>query len=459
MKISFEVNTFLKAFRLAAEATLGRDVRPILTQVKIEAGNSGVVLHATTTEIGIRIRVKCDVAECGTVIVPVKRLIDLLTLIKAGQAVLESDGKTIVVVCGKQQLTLDVNHPADDFPDVAPFDLASYHCVCIDSMNQLIKRTVPVVEKTGFQTGCTGVCFNAVGSSLTAVATDGVRMVQHNVITFVNMSTEPSNSHDIKKVVVPLKALNLLQRAMREKVMLCGDTVVRMGVKADIIMFLCGSVTIFASVQDERIPRLAQFKWKEKADCIVDSGILLSAVKRMRIFTTHRYPCTVLTFDRGRLTLTACGEGVGRCENVVPLTYAGEKKTVKLECKQLIDMLQSLTGKVSIYFSECGSDVVMFTAGSSTCLQGGQKILPEELDKTEWERRETRRQTRRQNAILREELAYMKFVLETAIEMDEVDDDEVDVPYLEAKIAELEEKCAALPVDDESVVIDYADFV
>ena len=64
MKIHIYPKEFSPKFRLAASVATSRDIKPILQNVKIIADKKqGVILQATDMEVGIRIRVDCDVVR------------------------------------------------------------------------------------------------------------------------------------------------------------------------------------------------------------------------------------------------------------------------------------------------------------------------------------------------------------------------------------------------------------
>jgi DNA polymerase-3 subunit beta len=151
MKIQFSTKTFLKAFKIAASVTPKRDWRPILTHVKIIADEKdGAILHATDTEVGIRIRVDADVTKNGTALLPVNRFKKILESLKDGMATLESDGEMITITAAgaSDQWTLPTQRHEDEFPDVDEFGADSYHSIPGESMQELIKKTVTSVRRT-----------------------------------------------------------------------------------------------------------------------------------------------------------------------------------------------------------------------------------------------------------------------------------------------------------------------
>ena len=91
MKIHFDPKDFLRQFKIAASVVPTRDVKPILCNVKIVADKrGGVVLMATDTDVGIRIRVDADVSKDGKALLPPKQFKQILASAKDGRLTLES---------------------------------------------------------------------------------------------------------------------------------------------------------------------------------------------------------------------------------------------------------------------------------------------------------------------------------------------------------------------------------
>jgi len=132
MKIHFNPKDFLRQFKIAASVATVKDVKPALCNVKIVADEKdGVVLMATDTEIGIRIRVDADVSKNGTALLHPKQFKQILESFKDGQLVLETT-KTGITITREydvnEQWALDTPSP-DDFPDVADFTETTFHWI------------------------------------------------------------------------------------------------------------------------------------------------------------------------------------------------------------------------------------------------------------------------------------------------------------------------------------------
>ena len=83
MNIQISPKDFLRKFRLVSDASAKKDIRPIFQNVKIVADKRhGAFLMATDADLGVRVRVDCTVVKSGSALLPVKRLVKMLSLYK-----------------------------------------------------------------------------------------------------------------------------------------------------------------------------------------------------------------------------------------------------------------------------------------------------------------------------------------------------------------------------------------
>jgi len=304
MKIHFEPKDLLKILRLVKTAVPRTTFTPALRHIKIHANfKDGAILHATDREHGIRVRTDVDVSEPGCALLPVKEVIDALaTIPKNSRAIIENTDEGIRVADDDAGVDwcFASEESADDFPDVADFTAESYHEIDADDMLTAIQRTIFAVEKDGMRQALTGVCFESDGKTMYAVATDGRRLAiqkfmgecigKHALGLFVDsVDEEPERS-----TIVPVNALKLLEKCLKEKTIEQFPYVVKMAtsdvaVKDDddemrrIVTFQYGDVTIFTRLVEGRYP-----KWRGIVptsslmhDVTVRNGELKTALKSL----------------------------------------------------------------------------------------------------------------------------------------------------------------------------------
>ena len=364
MKIQFNPKDLLPKLRLAKSATV-KSITPILQNVKIIAdAQSGTVLHATDTELGIRIRFKCKVLEDGSALLPVKRLIDILGSTKASQIHLASIDGGIALECDGEEYTF-LTHSPDEFPDVSDFNAESYHEIPASTMQATIQQTVFAIDKENARYALSGVCFESDQRTITAVATDGRQLAWQSAVG------ETIGDPSIDRAIVPAKTLTLLDKILKDKsikrldkVKMVADVKVNSdGQTSGTVFFQCGDFTLFSCLREGRYP-----KWRSiipKADdmtcALVNCGELRTAVNSVKGVITDFEPGIYLTFDKGRLMLIGEGKEVGKTKKAIPLTYDGQKRTFKMSVSFLTAYLKVLDAKtkLSIYLPAETSDPIL----------------------------------------------------------------------------------------------------
>ena len=214
MKIHINPKDFSPKFRLAASVAICKDyyVKPILQNVKVNADKQqGVILQATDTEVGIRIRVDCDVSKNGEAVFPKDRLIKVLDLTREESLTLQYvEDKIVIDGIDKEHYELDTFQP-DEFPNIEEFGETAYHKIPAAALREIINRTVFAVDSENVKYALGGVSFDMTGQNISIVATDGRRLA------WQESRGDCINNHTVETGIVPARALHLLNRALGDK--------------------------------------------------------------------------------------------------------------------------------------------------------------------------------------------------------------------------------------------------
>jgi len=366
MKIHFNPKDFLRQFKLASSIALGKDVKPILCNVKIVANKrDGVVLMATDTEFGIRCRIDADVSVSGEALLPPKQFRQILESAKDGRLTLETTANGIIVTGENgEQWGLDTQSP-DEFLDVADFAETSYHEIPAKALSEMIRRTIFAIDTEDIRYALGGVCWEHDGSCITAVATDGKRLAAQDADGI------RVNGHEFEPAILPVNVLKLLSKALKEKSVSDTDNV-KMAVHAvadeerrttGTVHFHCGDVTIFSRLVVGKFP-----KWRpivpttdDRLHAQVRCETLRTALKRM--VTTELQPGVTFTFRRGGLTLESRAKESGQSTATIPATCNGTADFI-FDVTFIREYLRPLDAEtvVNIYMA-VDNDPVLFSIG------------------------------------------------------------------------------------------------
>ena len=358
MKIHFCPKDFSSKFKLAASVAAARDIKPILQNVKIKADKKvGAILQATDTELGIRIRVDCDVANNGEAILPTKRLTLILDQTGEEQLTIESTDSNAIVSGENEKYDLNTQ-PPDEFPNVEEFEEAAYHEISAKALKEMIRRTIFSIDTENIRYALGGVYFEMVEDNVSVVATDGRRLA------WQEGKGNCVNDHKVEASILPARTLQILERVLNDK-SIDEDDAIKMAISANRVLFQCKDITLFSRLVEGRFPKWRGIipKTDEDTPVTIECGALLPAINRAQIVTSDLEPGVHFVFEEGKLILKGEGKEIGNSMSEVPISFAGPTKTLKLDPKFMTSFLRVLeSSTVLSVFLPPDNDPVKITA-------------------------------------------------------------------------------------------------
>jgi DNA polymerase-3 subunit beta len=222
----------------------------------------------------------------------------------------------------------------DEFPEIASFEEKNYYEVAANVFRELIKRTLFATETESSRYALGGVLFEADGSSLIAVGTDGRRMAKMEGV--VKPVGSPSTN---ASTIVPARALNLLERMLPHD-----ESTVCIAARSNDLLVRDSRGTFYSRLVEGRFP-----KWREVIPKRSDSqkieipvGPLYSTVRQASIVTSEESRGVDFTFGNGSLVLSNATADVGQSRVEMPISYTGPELTISLDHRFVEDFLKVL---------------------------------------------------------------------------------------------------------------------
>jgi DNA polymerase-3 subunit beta len=360
MKIQFDPKDFSPKFKLAASVATARDIKPILQNVKVKADKKlGLILQATDSEIGIRIRIDCDIVANGEAVLPKELMSKVLDRTKEERMTLESTESNVTINGERGEYHEFLTQPADEFPNVEEFEETAYHEIPAKALKEMIRRTTFATDTDNIKYALGGVYFEMVEDNISVVATDGRRLA------WQEGKGNCVSGHKVETSILPVRTLQILERVLQDK-SIDEDDDIRMAISANRVLFQCKDVTLFSRLVEGRFPKWRTIIPKSDDDTpvTIECITLLDAVSQAEISTTDLDPGIVFTFEKGKLTVEGKGKERGVSKGAeIPISFDGEKKTVKLDPKFMISFLRVLeSGTVLSIYLPPDNDPIKITA-------------------------------------------------------------------------------------------------
>ncbi len=334
MKVRCHREGLLSAFQLASVAVPGRDVKPILANIKTIADKDHCTLMATDLELGIRLEVRgVDVAEEGEALLPAGKTLSILRESTDESLVIEANPDSCVVRGEHNEFEMG-GEDAHEFPDVPVFAGAAYHELTAGKLREMIRRTIFAAATENPRYAVTGVLWELEGEKARLVATDGRRLA------LAEGDAVAHGGHDTKghTPVVPTKAMQLLERNLQDD-----EELVRVALQSNEALFKTERAMIYSRLVEGRYPPYREvFPKKQTVKIALAVGAFYAAVRQAAIMTDEDSKKVQFSFAKKKLTMQAHGMKSGRSKVELPLDYDGKSIDIGFDPKFLTDMLRVL---------------------------------------------------------------------------------------------------------------------
>jgi DNA polymerase-3 subunit beta len=332
MKVVCGQDELLAKLGIVSRGVSQRSTVQILSGILLRAEDGAVELAATDMELSLRVGLDARVDEPGSTVVPGRLLHDITRLLPAGEEVtLEQPAGSGVLrlVCGASEYALHTQG-AEDFPHL-PEPSGSALEVDRSAFITTVSHVARAASKDESRPVLTGILVELGEGRVTMAATDSYRMS-------VSASDLPGASGEAQ-AIVPARALSELARISGG---VAGDGL-RLLVQENQILFGLDGVWLSARRIDGQFPNYRQLRpqtFEHEVNIARDE--LLEVVRRVALMA--RNAPLRLSFEAGRLTVSAQTQDVGEARESIPVDFHGERLEIGFNPDFLRDGVEGVGG-------------------------------------------------------------------------------------------------------------------
>ena len=351
MKFSTSKTELQKALQKLAKAIPTRSTLPILNSVFIKIEGTEALLRSTDLEIAIESKIPVSVEEEGAICISLKTLLNITSELPETRITLETNEKNKTVIntdFGEYDL---MGSPAEEFPEGIQHNENETMKISLDLLKKIIELTLFAVSKDELKPSLSGVCFDIKKDKITAVSTDGHRLVKH-------IQKKTNTSEEIKNIIIPKKFLSFILAQTGE-----GGLVLSFG--NNTLKATQGKENIITRLIDEVFPDYEVVIPKDNNKILnINKKDLLGAIRRVSIFSnrsTHQVALN-LSADGCEVT-TEDPERSSKAKESILAAYQGEEIRIGYNAEYLKDIVSHVQGEeITIKF---GSSVTAALFSSS----------------------------------------------------------------------------------------------
>ena len=343
MKLSIERGALLKSLAHVQNVVERRTTIPILSNVKLQAGDGELGLTATDMDLSLAAREDAQVGEAGSTTVSAHLLFDIVRKLADGSRIeieQPAAGGELTLRAGRSVFNLPTL-PADEFPamDSQSFDVS--FVLAAKDLSRLIDKTRFAISTEETRYYLNGVHFHATrggaASMLRGVATDGHRLAQIDLPL-------PKGASGMPGVIVPRKTVGEVQRLIE-------DTEAEVGIELSQgkIRFTIGHVVLTSKLIDGTFPDYGRvIPQNNDKELVVDKKDFEAAVDRVSTISSERGRAVKLALSAGKLVLSVTNPDSGSATEELEVEYASDPLDIGFNSRYLLDIAAQIEGEVAV---------------------------------------------------------------------------------------------------------------
>jgi DNA polymerase III subunit beta len=357
MKFTAHRDTLLRALQLVTGVVERRQTLPVLSNLHVIAGSDGVAITGTDLEVELVARLNdgVDVANAGQATIPARKLTDIWRSLPDGSTVtVDVERDRAIVRSGRSRFSL-ATLPAADFPRVeaAVGDLEL--SLSSAELRRLLNQTAFSMAQQDVRYFLNGMLLEVAGKHIRTVATDGHRLAM------CTMERDGSESSERRQVIVPRKGILELGRLLAED----GEEVL-LSLARNHLRATSAGYTMTTKLVDGRFPDYERVIPKESSNVLTaDRESLKQAFARASILSNEKYRGVRIVLEPDQMTVRANNPEQEEAEEIVAVSYGGQRLEIGFNVSYLQDVLSALTTEsVRISVSDANSSALIEGPGA-----------------------------------------------------------------------------------------------
>ena len=339
MKVIVKQDQLAQGVGIVSRAVSTRSPLPVLANILLQTDDGRLKLSATNLEMGISAWIGAKVEQPGSLTVPSRTFVDLVSNLPSDDVTLTVDERThtLNVRCGT--LNTDIKGiSADEFPPMPEPDLSASIPLNVANFKEMIQEVVFAASREESRPNLTGVHLSFEGDYLVLAATDGYRISIAKAI----MAQKPAQKIE---ALIPARALAELAR-----IAVNGDETLQMAFPAGRgqVIFHLQDVELVSQLIEGNFPNYAAIIPPSfKTRTVLSTAELLKACRQTEIIAREGSYIARLDIQPesgaekpSQLEISASSEQTGSSEVMVDASIDGMPLLIAFNVRFLREVLE-----------------------------------------------------------------------------------------------------------------------
>lgn len=383
MKLTISRDALAAALDRVGRVVETRNTIPILSNVRLVArsltGKGTIAVTGTDLDMEAISAAEAEVVEAGETTLPAKMATDFVRKLPAGAKVeLADDGERgkLTIKSGRSRISVNTL-PSGDFPDLSTGEFSNSFALPASALLNMLDRVSFAISSEETRYYLNGIYLHVAqaedGPALRAVATDGHRLAQHQVLA-------PQGTENLPGVIVPRKAVGEIARLLKP----LGEESVRLEVSTTKLRLTAGVTTLTTKLIDGTFPDYGRVvpTGNDKL-ATLEKEALGEAVGRVSTVSNERGRAVKFSFAppeqasgtdgvsngarAGALTLTVQNPDMGNATDELEAAYDAEPLDIGFNASYVADILAAVPGaRVQMAMADAGAPCLITPEAEGT---------------------------------------------------------------------------------------------
>ena len=342
MKFSIQKETLLSLLNEHSKVVPLRTTLPILSCACIQVEKNKAIIKTSNLDQTITSTTEIVDEEEGSIAVPISKLTEIITALPKEEIKITTNDDFLMEINSKSGVYKITGRSADEFPEKEKNPSTGTVSLPGKELADIIERTTYATSKDDLKPALTGVYFNIKKGEITAVATDG-----HKLVKFIKKA-QMGNSQD-QSIIIPAKFLTILKNIIKE------DKDIIINIDQNSISTEQKNFLLTSRIINENFPDFnSVIPSSNPIEATIKSEEFLACIKRVSIFSNRNQGFKIiLNFNASGVVVSAEDpETSTSAKEHFNCEYKGEELTTSYNAKYLSETIQHInTDKIKIYLN------------------------------------------------------------------------------------------------------------
>lgn len=348
MKFQIHKKYLIEPLKYVVSATEQRSSLPILANILLRVEGTKLTLVGNDNEIEITSTIPLEdngLKKDGETTVNAKKFYSIVQNLNDDSFSMSVIDEKATILAGKSKFSLSCL-PATDYPVSAVIEPVLTVKLEQRQLKKLLSETSYAMAVNDPRFYLNGLCLDFMRDKLNVVATDGHRLA---------MSTVDVEINDVLQVILPHKAVILLQKSLAST-----DDIVEISIGENSLQAKISDYVINTRLIDGKFPDYHAVIPVTTLSIEINANLIKSVFAQVKILSHEKHKGTVLSFSENKLTVSARNIDGEKAESEIDIEYQNDQFEISFNIDYLLEALYALSEEtVKFHLKDGFSSIVI----------------------------------------------------------------------------------------------------